>query len=66
MTNIETYLDPDGDGTIDLSGGYHDAGDHVKFGLPGTFAGSTSRMGIYMSSEMHLKLQVQLNMQRKY
>jgi hypothetical protein len=40
-------LDPDGDGTIDLSGGYHDAGDHVKFGLPGTFAGSTVGWGFY-------------------
>jgi endoglucanase len=24
----------DSDGSIDLTGGYHDAGDHVKFGLP--------------------------------
>ena len=29
-------LDPDGDGCLDLEGGMHDAGDHVKFGLPGT------------------------------
>ena len=28
------YLDPDGNGTLDLTGGWHDAGDHVKFGLP--------------------------------
>ena len=27
-------LDPDGDGTVDVAGGFHDAGDHVKFGLP--------------------------------
>lgn len=27
-------LDPDNDGCIDLCGGYHDAGDHVKMGLP--------------------------------
>ncbi len=26
--------------TIDVSGGYHDAGDHVKFGLPAAFAAS--------------------------
>ncbi|MBN1306482.1 MAG: glycoside hydrolase family 9 protein, partial [Chitinispirillaceae bacterium] len=24
----------DKDGGVDLTGGYHDAGDHVKFGLP--------------------------------
>ncbi|MBN2533086.1 MAG: glycoside hydrolase family 9 protein [Spirochaetales bacterium] len=24
----------DSDGSIDLTGGYHDAGDHVKFGIP--------------------------------
>ena len=40
-------LDPDGDGTMDLSGGMHDAGDHVKFGLPGTYAASTLGWGYY-------------------
>ncbi len=30
--------------TIDLSGGYHDAGDHVKFGLPAAF--SASMLGV--------------------
>ena len=28
------FLDPDGDGCVDVSGGFHDAGDHVKFGMP--------------------------------
>ena len=27
-------LDPDGDGYVDVAGGFHDAGDHVKFGMP--------------------------------
>jgi hypothetical protein len=27
--------------TIDLSGGYHDAGDHVKFGLPAAYSAFT-------------------------
>ncbi|MCM1226043.1 MAG: glycoside hydrolase family 9 protein [Clostridium sp.] len=40
-------LDPDGDGTIDLSGGMHDAGDHVKFCLPGSYAASTLGWGYY-------------------
>ncbi len=55
MTNlsqsfIDTYrhiLDPDGDGTVDLSGGYHDAGDHVKFGLPQSYTASTLGWAFY-------------------
>ncbi len=41
------YLDPDGNGTIDLTGGWHDAGDHVKFGLPGSYSASTVGWGYY-------------------
>lgn len=40
-------LDPDGDGTMDLTGGWHDAGDCVKFGLPGAYAASTVGWGYY-------------------
>ncbi|MBE6853155.1 MAG: glycoside hydrolase [Ruminococcus sp.] len=40
-------LDPDGDGFIDCGGGMHDAGDHVKFGLPGSYAASTVGWGYY-------------------
>ncbi len=40
-------LDPDGDGTIDVAGGVHDAGDHVKFCLPGSYAASTVGWGYY-------------------
>lgn len=40
-------LDPDGNGSVDLSGGMHDAGDHVKFGLPQTYAASTLGWGYY-------------------
>lgn len=40
-------LDPDGDGTINLTGGMHDAGDHVKFCLPGSYAASTVGWGYY-------------------
>lgn len=42
-----SILDPDGDGSIDLSGGYHDAGDHVKFGLPQSYASSTLEWAFY-------------------
>jgi endoglucanase len=41
------WLDPTGKGTIDLSGGFHDAGDHVKFGLPQGYAISTLGWGFY-------------------
>ena len=40
-------LDPDGDGYVDVSGGFHDAGDHVKFGLPEAYAGSVVSWGYY-------------------
>lgn len=40
-------LDPDGDGYVDLSGGFHDAGDHVKFGMPEDYAASTLGWGYY-------------------
>jgi len=40
-------LDPDGDGFIDVAGGFHDAGDHVKFGLPEAYAGAAVSWGYY-------------------
>ncbi|RCX09108.1 dockerin type I repeat protein [Anaerobacterium chartisolvens] len=47
---IEKYravLDPDGNGSLDLHGGFHDAGDHVKFGLPQSYTISTLGWGFY-------------------
>ncbi len=41
------WLDPAGKGSIDLSGGFHDAGDHVKFGLSQGYAISTLGWGFY-------------------
>lgn len=40
-------FDPDGDGCVDVNGGFHDAGDHVKFGLPEAYAASTLAWGYY-------------------
>ena len=43
----KAVLDPKGSGTVDLSGGFHDAGDHVKFGLPQSYTASEVALGMY-------------------
>ncbi len=47
INEYSSVLDPDGDGFIDVSGGFHDAGDHVKFGMPENYAASTLGWGYY-------------------
>jgi endoglucanase len=37
----------DSDGSIDLTGGFHDAGDHVKFGLPQFWTASVMGWALY-------------------
>lgn len=48
---IDTYYDilntGEAEGTVDVAGGFHDAGDHVKFGLPEAYAGTTVSWGYY-------------------
>ena len=34
-------------GTLDLSGGFHDAGDHAKFGLPGAYSATVLGWSYY-------------------
>ncbi|HQA56920.1 MAG TPA: glycoside hydrolase family 9 protein [Acetivibrio sp.] len=48
-----SVLDPDGNGTVDVSGGFHDAGDHVKFGMPEAYSGSTLGWGYYEFREQY-------------
>ncbi len=43
----KSVLDPNGTGCLNLSGGFHDAGDTVKFGLPQTYAASVLGWGMY-------------------
>lgn len=56
--NIE-YLDPDGDGCVNLTGGWHDAGDHVKFGLPGSYSASTVGWGYYEFRDSYIETGLQ-------
>lgn len=53
ISQYKDVLDPDGDGTVDVSGGFHDAGDHVKFGLPEAYSGSTIGWGYYEFKEAY-------------
>ncbi|MDE6021361.1 MAG: glycoside hydrolase family 9 protein [Ruminococcus sp.] len=52
-------LDPDGDGYIDVSGGFHDAGDHVKFGMPENYSASTVGWGYYEFRDSYVSLGLQ-------
>ena len=53
IDKYNTVLDPDGDGYIDVSGGFHDAGDHVKFGMPENYSASTLGWGYYEFREAY-------------
>lgn len=48
-------LDPDGDGYVDVSGGFHDAGDHVKFGMPENYSAATLGWGYYEFRDAYKK-----------
>lgn len=56
MDKYKDILDPDGDGTIDVSGGMHDAGDHVEFGIPENYAAATLGWGYYEYRDTYKKL----------
>src|SRR5579871_3696668 len=43
----KSVLDPNNTGCLNLSGGFHDAGDHVKFGLPQSYAAAVLGWGMY-------------------
>ncbi|MCR5599514.1 MAG: glycoside hydrolase family 9 protein [Ruminococcus sp.] len=56
MTKYKDILDPDGDGTIDVAGGFHDAGDHVEFGMPENYTAATLGWGYYEYRDVYDKL----------
>ena len=55
ISKNKAILDPDGDGYMDCEGGMHDAGDHVKFCLPGSYAASTLGWGYYEFRDSYVK-----------
>ena len=55
IKKYKDVLDPDGNGTVDVSGGFHDAGDHVKFGLPEAYAASVVSWGYYEFRDAYKK-----------
>ena len=55
INKYKGILDPDGDGYVDVSGGFHDAGDHVKFGMPEAYAASTLGWGYYEFRDSYVK-----------
>ncbi|MCM1132957.1 MAG: glycoside hydrolase family 9 protein [Ruminococcus flavefaciens] len=55
MDKYKDILDPDGDGCIDVAGGFHDAGDHVKFGIPENYAAATLGWGYYEFRDSYKK-----------
>lgn len=55
IDKYQDILDPDGDGYVDVAGGFHDAGDHVKFGMPENYAASTLGWGYYEFRDAYQK-----------
>ncbi len=49
------YVDPDGDGKVDVSGGFHDAGDHIKFNLTIGFGMNALALSEYMNPGVYKK-----------
>ena len=55
MDKYADVLDPDGDGYIDVAGGFHDAGDHVKFGMPENYSAAALGWGYYEFRDSYAK-----------
>lgn len=53
--SAKSVVDPDGDGKVDLSGGFHDAGDHIKFNLTIGFGMSSLALSDYLNPGVYEK-----------
>lgn len=51
----KSIVDPDGDGKVDVSGGFHDAGDHIKFNLTIGFGINSLALSDYLNPEVYEK-----------
>lgn len=55
INQYKDVLDPDGDGCVDVAGGMHDAGDHVKFGMPENYSAAALGWGYYEFRDAYVK-----------
>lgn len=55
IDKYKDVLDPDGDGCVDVAGGFHDAGDHVEFGMPENYSAATLGWGYYEFRDAYKK-----------
>ena len=53
--SLKSAVDPDGDGKVDVSGGFHDAGDHIKFNLTIGFGISSLALSEYLNPGIYEK-----------
>lgn len=53
--SLKSIVDPDGDGKVDVSGGFHDAGDHIKFNLTIGFGASSLALSEYLNPGIYEK-----------
>ena len=54
-SSLRSVVDPDGNGKVDVSGGFHDAGDHIKFNLTIGFGMSSLAMSDYLNPGVYEK-----------
>ena len=53
--SARSAVDPDGDGKVDVSGGFHDAGDHIKFNLTIGFGMNSLALSEYLNEGIYEK-----------
>ena len=53
--SLKSAVDPDGDGKVDVSGGFHDAGDHIKFNLTIGFGMNSLALSEYLNPGVYEK-----------
>ena len=54
-SSLKSAVDPDNDGKVDVSGGFHDAGDHIKFNLTIGFGISSLALSDYLNPGVYEK-----------